>query len=82
MHEFCGNFHSWRRLRLSRLFTACLVLKPSLSFSSLFLFPQLLEAQADYHRKSLMLLECVLPTIQAQQGEVYANIRPHTPKQH
>lgn len=32
------------------------------------LFLQLLEAQADYHRKSLTLLESVLPTIQAQQG--------------
>lgn len=30
---------------------------------------QLLEAQADYHRKSLTLLESVLPTIQAQQGD-------------
>lgn len=29
---------------------------------------QLLEAQADYHRKSLSVLESVLPTIQAQQG--------------
>uniref|UniRef100_A0A8C7XLN9 Rho GTPase activating protein 17a n=1 Tax=Oryzias sinensis TaxID=183150 RepID=A0A8C7XLN9_9TELE len=28
---------------------------------------QLLEAQADYHRKSLTVLESVLPTIQAQQ---------------
>ncbi|MEQ2199149.1 Rho GTPase-activating protein 17, partial [Xenoophorus captivus] len=27
----------------------------------------LLEAQADYHRKSLTVLESVLPTIQAQQ---------------
>ncbi|XP_029383515.1 rho GTPase-activating protein 17a isoform X4 [Echeneis naucrates] len=30
-------------------------------------FVTLLEAQADYHRKSLTLLESVLPTIQAQQ---------------
>uniref|UniRef100_A0A4W6G8Z2 Rho GTPase-activating protein 17 n=1 Tax=Lates calcarifer TaxID=8187 RepID=A0A4W6G8Z2_LATCA len=30
-------------------------------------FVTLLEAQADYHRKSLTLLEGVLPTIQAQQ---------------
>ncbi|KAM3591551.1 uncharacterized protein V6R79_003597 [Siganus canaliculatus] len=30
-------------------------------------FVTLLEAQADYHRKSLTLLENVLPTIQAQQ---------------
>ncbi|XP_071319264.1 rho GTPase-activating protein 17a isoform X4 [Trachinotus anak] len=30
-------------------------------------FVMLLEAQADYHRKSLTLLEGVLPTIQAQQ---------------
>ncbi|XP_034425688.1 rho GTPase-activating protein 17a isoform X2 [Hippoglossus hippoglossus] len=30
-------------------------------------FVMLLEAQADYHRKSLTLLESVLPTIQAQQ---------------
>uniref|UniRef100_A0A3B4A219 BAR domain-containing protein n=1 Tax=Periophthalmus magnuspinnatus TaxID=409849 RepID=A0A3B4A219_9GOBI len=31
-------------------------------------FVTLLEAQADYHRKSLTVLETVLPTIQAQQG--------------
>ncbi|XP_067343720.1 rho GTPase-activating protein 17a isoform X5 [Channa argus] len=30
-------------------------------------FVMLLEAQADYHRKSLTVLESVLPTIQAQQ---------------
>lgn len=30
-------------------------------------YVMLLEAQADYHRKSLTLLESVLPTIQAQQ---------------
>lgn len=30
---------------------------------------QLLEAQADYHRKSLAALEAALPTIQMQQGE-------------
>ncbi|KAM9837841.1 rho GTPase-activating protein 17a [Aulostomus maculatus] len=32
-----------------------------------FYFITLLEAQADYHRKSLTLLESVLPTIRAQQ---------------
>ena len=36
---------------------------------------QLLEAQADYHRKSLTVLENVLPTIQAQQGTVCTNAR-------
>ena len=30
---------------------------------------QLLEAQADYHRRSLAALEATLPTIQIQQGE-------------
>lgn len=30
---------------------------------------QLLEAQADYHRRSLAALEAALPTIQIQQGE-------------
>lgn len=30
---------------------------------------QLLEAQADYHRKSLAALEAAIPTIQMQQGE-------------
>lgn len=30
---------------------------------------QLLEAQADYHRRSLAALEAALPTIQLQQGE-------------
>ncbi|KAM6897567.1 rho GTPase-activating protein 17a [Xenentodon cancila] len=30
-------------------------------------FITLLQAQADYHRKSLTVLECVLPAIQAQQ---------------
>lgn len=34
------------------------------------LFLQLLEAQADYHRKSLTVLESVLPAIQAQQGKI------------
>uniref|UniRef100_A0A8C9SYA6 Rho GTPase activating protein 17b n=1 Tax=Scleropages formosus TaxID=113540 RepID=A0A8C9SYA6_SCLFO len=33
-------------------------------------YVMLLEAQADYHRRSLALLEIVLPTIQAQQGTV------------
>uniref|UniRef100_A0A673J325 Rho GTPase-activating protein 17-like n=1 Tax=Sinocyclocheilus rhinocerous TaxID=307959 RepID=A0A673J325_9TELE len=32
-------------------------------------YVMLLEAQADHHRKSLTLLESVLPTIQAQQGD-------------
>lgn len=30
---------------------------------------QLLEAQADYHRRSLAALETAIPTIQIQQGE-------------
>lgn len=30
---------------------------------------QLLEAQADYHRRSLAALESVIPTIHIQQGE-------------
>lgn len=30
---------------------------------------QLLEAQAEYHRKSLSALETAIPTIQMQQGE-------------
>lgn len=30
---------------------------------------QLVEAQADYHRRSLAALEGVLPTIQAQNGK-------------
>lgn len=30
---------------------------------------QLLEAQADYHRRSLAALEAAIPTIQMQQGE-------------
>ena len=30
---------------------------------------QLLEAQADYHRRSLAALEAAIPTIQIQQGE-------------
>uniref|UniRef100_A0AAQ5YPM3 Rho GTPase activating protein 17a n=1 Tax=Amphiprion ocellaris TaxID=80972 RepID=A0AAQ5YPM3_AMPOC len=37
------------------------------SFVAYCLFFTLLEAQADYHRKSLTVLESVLPTIQAQQ---------------
>lgn len=32
-------------------------------------FPQLIEVQAEYHRKSLTLLQAVLPQIKAQQGE-------------
>lgn len=31
--------------------------------------PQLIEVQAEYHRKSLALLQSVLPQIKAQQGE-------------
>lgn len=31
---------------------------------------QLLEAQADYHRKALAVIEKVLPEIQAHQGKV------------
>lgn len=42
---------------------------PSISLCG-FLFLQLLEAQADYHRKSLTVLENVLPTVQAQQGNI------------
>lgn len=30
---------------------------------------QLLEAQADYHRRSLAALEGAIPTIQLQQGK-------------
>ena len=37
---------------------------------------QLLEAQADYHRRSLSALEAVLPTIQAQQGKVHSYDSP------
>lgn len=32
-------------------------------------FPQLIEVQAEYHRKSLTLLQAVLPQIKAQQGK-------------
>lgn len=35
----------------------------------LLVFPQLIEVQAEYHRKSLTLLQAVLPQIKAQQGE-------------
>lgn len=31
--------------------------------------PQLIEVQAEYHRKSLTLLQAVLPQIKAQQGK-------------
>lgn len=31
--------------------------------------PQLIEVQAEYHRKSLALLQNFLPQIKAQQGE-------------
>lgn len=57
---------------LSYLLNACLIqLPPSTSISLCgFLFLQLLEAQADYHRKSLTVLENVLPTVQAQQGNI------------
>lgn len=37
---------------------------------------QLLEAQADYHRQSLTVLESVLPTIQAQQGNITCKQEP------
>lgn len=32
-------------------------------------FSQLIEVQAEYHRKSLTLLQAVLPQIKAQQGK-------------
>lgn len=35
----------------------------------LVVIPQLIEVQAEYHRKSLTLLQAVLPQIKAQQGE-------------
>ena len=38
----------------------------------LLVFPQLIEVQAEYHRKSLTLLQAVLPQIKAQQGECHA----------
>jgi len=53
----------------------CFFISAHCSFCCVSFFPQcllcsqLLEAQADYHRKSLTLLESVLPTIQAQQGD-------------
>uniref|UniRef100_A0A8C2X2X2 Rho GTPase activating protein 17a n=1 Tax=Cyclopterus lumpus TaxID=8103 RepID=A0A8C2X2X2_CYCLU len=47
--------------------TARLIRLTLIYFSPWFLFVQLLEAQADYHRRSLTVLESVLPTIQAQQ---------------
>lgn len=60
---------------LSCLYVACVICPPTpVSPVLLFFFTlpsvQLLEAQADYHRKSLTVLENVLPTIQAQQGSV------------
>lgn len=33
------------------------------------MFSQLIEVQAEFHRKSLTLLQAVLPQIKAQQGE-------------
>lgn len=42
-----------------------------------FLFLQLLEAQADYHKKSLTVLENVLPTVQAQQGNITCDQARH-----
>lgn len=38
----------------------------------LLMSPQLIEVQAEYHRKSLTLLQAVLPQIKAQQGECQA----------
>ena len=35
---------------------------------------QLIEVQAEYHRKSLTLLQAVLPQIKAQQGECQAGL--------
>ncbi|KAB0403079.1 hypothetical protein E2I00_017086, partial [Balaenoptera physalus] len=37
-------------------------------------FQTLIEAQAEYHRKSLTLLQAVLPQIKAQQGECRARL--------
>lgn len=56
---------------LSYLLNACLFNPPHPPiFLCGFLSLQLLEAQADYHRKSLTVLENVLPTVQAQQGNI------------
>lgn len=40
---------------------------------------QLLEAQADYHRKSLAVLDKVLPEIQAHQGKVTCALADASP---
>lgn len=50
-------------------------------FFLLFFSLKLLEAQAEYHRKSLTLLESVLPTIQAQQGTTHTHTHTHTDTQ-
>lgn len=40
---------------------------------------QLLEAQADYHRKALTVIEKVLPEIQAHQGKVTCALADASP---
>jgi len=40
---------------------------------------QLLEAQADYHRKALAVIEKVLPEIQAHQGKVTCALADASP---
>lgn len=53
-----GERRHTERMPLSK--TACLFV---------LVFSQLIEVQAEYHRKSLTLLQAVLPQIKAQQGK-------------
>lgn len=71
--SFCGNVHSCRGKAEcgSHFYLLCCHIWMFVWFvSPVCFFVQLLEAQADYHRKSLTVLESVLPTIQAQQGNI------------
>lgn len=73
---FCGNIHSCRGAAVEKQSVAAIFIYFAVIFELSDLSPpcvffvQLLEAQADYHRKSLIVLESVLPTIQAQQGKI------------
>lgn len=61
---------SLSRLRLYWMATqiSCLFAE-NLSVCACVCLPQLIEVQAEYHRKSLELLQSVLPQIKAHQGE-------------
>lgn len=70
--QFSGTkMEMWFKVHFDCTIWACLLHHVLITWTVwLFCFVlQLLEAQADYHRRSLAALEAAIPTIQIQQGE-------------